>query len=135
MVDTLNFDLVSPERSVASFSATEVQIPGSEGEMTVMPNHALVLTTLRPGVLSVGSIDGVTDYVVTGGFAEVTASGVTVLAERAIIKSDITQSDLNSIISSFKADLDNANEEMHDAARKAYADVIALASALGMSVA
>ena len=51
MVDTLNFDLVSPERSVASFSATEVQIPGSEGEMTVMPNHALVLTTLRPGVL------------------------------------------------------------------------------------
>tara|TARA_B100000768_G_scaffold92765_1_gene86745 strand:+ start:51 stop:458 length:408 start_codon:yes stop_codon:yes gene_type:complete len=135
MVDTLNFDLVSPERSVASFSATEVQIPGSEGEMTVMPNHALVLTTLRPGVLSVGSIDGVTDYVVTGGFAEVTASGVTVLAERAIIKSDITQSDLNGIISSFKADLDNANEEMHDASRKAYADVIALAAALGMSVA
>ena len=135
MVDTLNFDLVSPERSVASFSATEVQIPGSEGEMTVMPNHTLVLTTLRPGVLSVGSIDGVTDYVVTGGFAEVTASGVTVLAERAIIKSDITQSDLNGIISSFKADLDNANEEMHDAARKAYADVIALAAALGMSVA
>ena len=135
MVDTLNFDLVSPERSVASFSATEVQIPGSEGEMTVMPNHALVLTTLRPGVLSVGSIDGVTDYVVTGGFAEVTASGVTVLAERAIIKSDITQSDLNGIISSCKADLDNANEEMHDAARKAYADVIALADALGMSVA
>ena len=135
MVDTLNFDLVSPERSVASFSATEVQIPGSEGEMTVMPNHTLVLTTLRPGVLSVGSIDGVTDYVVTGGFAEVTASGVTVLAERAIIKSDITQSDLNGIISSFKADLDNANEEMHDASHKAYADVIALAAALGMSVA
>ena len=135
MVDTLNFDLVSPERSLASFAATEVQIPGSEGEMTVMPNHALVLTMLRPGVLSVGSVDGVTDYVVTGGFAEVTALGVTVLAERAIIKSDITQSDLNGIISSFKADLDNANEEMHDAASKAYADVIALAAALGMSAA
>jgi F-type H+-transporting ATPase subunit epsilon len=84
MVDTLKFDLVSPERSLASFLATEVQIPGSEGAMTVMPNHALVLTTLRPGVLSVGSIDGVTDYIVTGGFAEVTASGVTVLAERAM---------------------------------------------------
>ena len=135
MVDTLNFDLVSPERSLASFPATEVQVPGSEGEMTVMPNHALVLTTLRPGVLSVGSVDGVTDYVVTGGFAEVTASGVTVLAERAIKKSDITQSDLNGIISSFKAALDNATEEMHDATSKAYADVIALAAALGMSAA
>ena len=135
MVDTLKFDLVSPERSLASFPATEVQVPGSEGEMTVMPNHALVLTTLRPGVLSVGSVDGVTDYVVTGGFAEVTASGVTVLAERAIKKSDITQSDLNGIISSFRAALDNATEEMHDVASKAYADVIALAAELGMSAA
>ena len=135
MVDTLKFDLVSPERSLASFQATEVQIPGSEGAMTVMPNHALVLTTLRPGVLSVGSIDGVTDYIVTGGFAEVTASGVTVLAERAIVKSEVTQSDLNGIISSFKAALDNATEEMHDAAGRAYADVIALAAVLGMSAA
>lgn len=65
MADTMNFDLVSPERSLASFSATEVQIPGSEGDMTAMLNHAPILTTLRPGVLSVNSSSGVNEYVVT----------------------------------------------------------------------
>jgi F-type H+-transporting ATPase subunit epsilon len=50
MADEMNFDLVSPERSIASFLATEVQLPGSEGDMTAMPNHAPILTTLRPGI-------------------------------------------------------------------------------------
>ena len=55
MADSLNFDLVSPERSLASFEATSVQIPGSEGDMTAMANHEPVLTTLRPGILSVSA--------------------------------------------------------------------------------
>ena len=55
MADTLQFDLVSPERSLASLEASEVQIPGAEGDFTALPDHAPVITTLRPGVLRVVS--------------------------------------------------------------------------------
>lgn len=135
MADTMNFDLVSPERSLASFSATEVQIPGSEGDMTAMLNHAPILTTLRPGVLSVNSASGVNEYVVTGGFAEVTSEGVTVIAERAMVKADVTQEDMDVIVSTAKAALDGANETTQDAATKTHADVVVLATALGFSAA
>ena len=134
MADTMNFDLVSPERSLASFAATEVQIPGSEGDMTVMINHAPILTTLRPGVLSVSSADGTSEYVITGGFAEVTAEGVTVIAERAMVKSDVTQTDMDGIVSLAQVALDGSNEATQDAAIKMHADVVALAAALGLNV-
>ena len=135
MADTMNFDLVSPERSLASFVATEVQIPGSEGNMTAMLNHAPILTTLRPGVLSVNSSHGVSEYVVTGGFAEVTPEGVTVIAERAMVKSDVTQEDMDGIVLDAKAALDGADEATQDAATKIHADVVALAAALGLNAA
>ena len=133
MADIMNFDLVSPERSLASFAATEVQIPGSEGDMTVMLNHAPILTTLRPGVLSVSSADGTSEYVITGGFAEVTAEGVTVIAERAMVKSDVTQTDMDDIVSLAQVALDGSNEATQDAAIKMHADVVALAAALGLN--
>ena len=135
MVDTMNFDLVSPERSLASFAATEVLIPGSEGDMTAMFNHAPILTTLRPGLLLVSSADGVSEYVVTGGFAEVTPEGVTVIAERAMVKSDVTQADIDGIVSIAQVALDGANEVTQDAAIKMHADVVALAAALGLNAA
>ena len=135
MTDTMNFDLVSPERSLASFAATEVLIPGSEGDMTAMFNHAPILTTLRPGLLLVSSADGVSEYVVTGGFAEVTPEGVTVIAERAMVKSDVTQADMDGIVSIAQVALDGANEVTHDAAIKMHADVVALAAALGLNAA
>ena len=133
MADIMNFDLVSPERSLASFVATEVQIPGSEGDMTVMLNHAPILTTLRPGVLSVSGADGVSEYVITGGFAEVTAEGVTVIAERAIVKSEVTQADMDSIVSLAQLALDSSNEANQDASIKMHADIVNLAAILGLN--
>ena len=47
----MQFDLVSPERKLASFEASEVLIPGAEGDMTAMPDHMPVITTLRPGIV------------------------------------------------------------------------------------
>ena len=135
MVNTMNFDLVSPERSLASFAATEVQIPGSEGDMTAMLNHAPILTTLRPGVLLVNSSGDVNEYVITGGFAEVTPEGVTVIAERAMIKADVTQEDMDAILSTAKAALEGSNETTQDAATKTHADVVVLAIALGFDAA
>ena len=135
MADTLNFDLVSPEKSLASFAATAVQIPGSEGDMTAMANHEPVLTTLRPGVLSVTAPSGVSEFVVTGGFAEVTAQGVTVIAERAMAKADVTQDDMNGIISGAAEAVEKASEDAQEAARKLQSDVAALAAALGLNAA
>ncbi|MDA9240494.1 F0F1 ATP synthase subunit epsilon [bacterium] len=133
MADTLNFDLVSPERSLASFEATAVQIPGSEGDMTAMANHEPVLTTLRPGVLSVSASGGVSEYVVTGGFAEVTAQGVTVIAERAMAKADVNQEDMDGIIAGAAEAVEKASEAAQEAARKVQSDLAVLAAALGLN--
>ena len=135
MADSLNFDLVSPERSLASFEATSVQLPGSEGDMTAMANHEPVLTTLRPGILSVSAASGVSEYVVTGGFAEVTAQGVTVIAERAMAKADVTQEDMDGIVVGVAEAVERASEDAQEAARKVQSDVAALASALGLNAA
>ena len=75
----LQFDLVSPERRLASVEATEVQIPGADGDMTAMADHAPTITTLRPGVLTVTHKDGSDAYVVSGGFAEITADGLSLI--------------------------------------------------------
>ena len=86
MADTLQFDLVSPERKLASVAATSVQIPGIGGDLTALPNHAPFLTTLRPGVVRVVTPGETTEYVVTGGFAEVSPTAASILAEQAVLR-------------------------------------------------
>ena len=83
MAETFQFDLVSPERKLTSGPANAVQIPGADGDLTAMPDHAPTITTLRPGVLVVEGASGEDSYVVTGGFAEISPEATTVLAERA----------------------------------------------------
>lgn len=81
----ISFDLVSPERLLLSEEALMVTIPGSEGEMGVMAGHESLITTLNPGIIDVRLAPGQHDrFYVTGGFAEVTATKVTVLAEDAV---------------------------------------------------
>ncbi len=91
MADTMQFDLVSPERKLASMAAESVGFPGTEGEMVAMPGHVPVVTTLRPGYVSVVAGGETTEYLVTGGFAEISAEGVSVLAENALPKSEVTK--------------------------------------------
>ena len=98
MANTLQFDLVSPERKLASVQATEVQIPGTDGDLTAMEGHAPTITTLRPGILKSVSNEGTKAYVVTGGFAEINASGVSVLAERAVPVEEVTPALLDQLI-------------------------------------
>ena len=98
MADTMQFDLVSPERSLASLQVNAVLIPGAEGDMTAMPNHAPTITTLRPGVLRVESSQGISEFVVTGGFAEISAEALSVLAEKAIPMDEMTRAHLDELI-------------------------------------
>ncbi len=98
MADTMQFDLVSPERKLASGAVRAVQIPGTEGDLTAMPDHAPMITTLRPGLLTTEGPEGDSRYVVTGGFAEITPEGTTVLAERAYAAGDEGRAVLEAIL-------------------------------------
>lgn len=81
----LHFELVSPERLLFSGEVAEVDIPGTEGDMGILPGHAPVLSTLRPGVVTVTKEGGAKERIfVRGGFAEVNPQGLTVLAEVAV---------------------------------------------------
>ena len=126
MANTMQFDLVSPERSLASLQVESVQIPGADGDMTAMPGHAPLLTTLRPGVVTVKSTEGEKSYVVTRGFAEVSADSISVLAEHAHVGSEVTKADLEDVLSGARAAVDGAAAEDRDAAEKFVADLVQL---------
>jgi F-type H+-transporting ATPase subunit epsilon len=130
MAGSVQFDLVSPERRLASFPATEVQIPGAMGDLTAMEGHAPTITTLRPGVLRVLGADGAKAYVVTGGFAEISATGVSVLAERAVPLDELTPATLDALVAdACEAAAVNSDK---DAADKAVADLNAMRAAVGL---
>ncbi len=122
----MQFDLVSPERRLASYEASAVEIPGTEGDMTVMPDHAPTITTLRPGVMVVTTGSDTHEFVVTGGFAEIGASGVSVLAEEALPKADTTAEFLDKRVEAAQEAAGNAGPETIDAAQKRVADLEAL---------
>ena len=129
MAGTLQFDLVSPERRLASVVATEVQIPGADGDLTAMEGHAPTITTLRPGILRAIGASGTQAYVVTGGFAEITASGVSVLAERAIALEEATPALMDTLVAEMR-DLAAASHDK-DGAEKLVQDMLALKTAAG----
>ncbi len=132
MANTMQFDLVSPERSLASLQASAVLIPGADGDMTAMPDHAPVITTLRPGVLRVESPSGTAEYVVSGGFAEINATSLSVLAEKAIPLNEVTRAHIDEMIEDARAAHDAAKETFKnqpgpvDDAAKLLADMVAL---------
>jgi F-type H+-transporting ATPase subunit epsilon len=86
---TFHFELASPERLVFSGEVDQVDVPGSEGEFGVLAGHAPLVTTLRPGMLTVYQGGEKHQIVVHGGFAEAGASGLTVLADMATSLKDI----------------------------------------------
>ncbi|WP_208350765.1 F0F1 ATP synthase subunit epsilon [Pseudaestuariivita rosea] len=134
MANTMQFDLVSPERSLASLQATEVQIPAAEGYMTAMPDHAPTITSLKPGVLRVVSDSGSQDYIVTGGFAEISGEATSVLAERAIPRDEFTADELTALVNDARKAQENAPDDAVEAATKLVADLVAVGDEIGISV-
>jgi len=122
MTGTMQFDLLSPERQLASFQAESVRLPGTEGEMTVMAGHAPVVAALRPGILRVEGGKG-GEYIVTGGFADIGAAGVSVLAERAYRREEATRADIQTALDEANAQLESASAGNRDAAALLAADL------------
>ena len=134
----MQFDLVSPERRLASVEANSVLIPGAEGDMTVMPDHAPVITTLRPGILKVDAGGESQEFVVSGGFAEINAEAVTVLSERALPRSEMTQDAYDQMLDEARKRHETAQETFKnepgpvDDAAKLLSDMVALGDEIGL---
>ncbi len=85
MADRVQFELVTPERLILSEAVEMVVVPGTDGNFGVLPGHALLISTIRPGTIHIYEGPRVTRRVfVAGGFAEVTPERCTVLAEEAV---------------------------------------------------
>lgn len=114
----LHFELVSPARLLFSGDVASVTIPGTEGEMGIFPGHSPVLTTLRPGVVTVARDNGAADRIfVRGGMAEVNPQGLTLLAEVAIPMAELSAEALAKQIKNAEEDL--ADAKPGEAQRKA----------------
>jgi F-type H+-transporting ATPase subunit epsilon len=110
MAEYVTFHLVSPERKLASIDAKSVVIPGVEGDITLLPNHADFLTSLRPGILVVEDSANVQEYLVTGGFVEVSNSVATVLAEKAVLKVEADKAFIGQFIEEAEEEASNTTE-------------------------
>jgi F-type H+-transporting ATPase subunit epsilon len=111
MADKLNFALVSPEREVFHGEVDHVVVPGSEGEFGVSPNHAPVMSVIKPGALKVINEGAERRIFVNGGFADVTPEGLTVLAEEAIDLADVDPAQLDQQLKNAQDDLRDANTD------------------------
>ena len=123
---TIQFDLVSPEKKLASLEVSEIQIPGSDGDLTAMAEHAPLLTTLRPGLLSVTTDNDLIEYIVTGGFVEISGTNVSVLAEEALPRNEVNTSIIEELINKATVALEDVTAENKDDADKRLADTKAL---------
>lgn len=111
MAQTFTFELVSPEKVLLSGQAEQVQLPGSEGDMTILPNHAPLISTLRPGVIDVVRSEGRARIFVRQAFAQVEPDRLTVLAEKAYDVSELKGETLSAEISAAEKDLAEAKTD------------------------
>ncbi|TKB17055.1 MAG: F0F1 ATP synthase subunit epsilon [Mesorhizobium sp.] len=112
MAEAFKFELVSPERLLVSEQVEFVVIPGVDGEMTVLAQHAPVMTMIKPGVVTVKTAAGKEErYVVFGGFADILPSGCTLLAESATHVNDIDRADIARRIQEAREDAADAKDD------------------------
>jgi F-type H+-transporting ATPase subunit epsilon len=112
MANKIHFDLVSPERMLLSEDVDMVTLPGAEGDFGVFAGHAPVISTLRPGVIDVqGGSEPVLRLYVRGGFAEVDAEKIIVLAEEAVPLKELDAANLDQRIKNAEEDVATAKTD------------------------
>ncbi len=111
MADKVAFELVSPDRLLMSVEADAVAMPGMEGDFGVLPGHAPLISALRAGIIEVeGGSEGPDRIYIAGGFAEVAADKLVVLAEEAEIVADMDRSAIEQLIERANDELSGAEE-------------------------
>jgi F-type H+-transporting ATPase subunit epsilon len=114
----LHFEFVSPETVLFSGDVDQVDLPGIEGDLGVLPGHAPMVTLLRPGIVTIMREGRREPVVVVGGFAEMGPGGLTVLADRAGAREDF---DLQSLAD----DIRDTEEDIADCKDDAQRDKLA----------
>lgn len=130
MAEAFKFELVSPARLVLSEEASQVVVPGLDGDFTMLKGHSPFMTTVRPGVVEVTSASGKTSKIfVRGGFADASPAGLTILAEQAIpveeLKADVIAKEIKD------AEEDVADAKTAEAKRVAQEKLDQLKAVLG----
>ncbi len=128
MADTFQFELVAPEKLIYSDDIEFVVVPGAEGDFGVLPGHALLLSTVRPGIIEIFENDKPKErYFVGGGFAEVTPERCTILSTESVNLDDIDESTARQRLDTAEHDL---NEADSDADREKCEKALEVAQAL-----
>ncbi|WP_339856491.1 F0F1 ATP synthase subunit epsilon [uncultured Nisaea sp.] len=113
MAETTQFELVSPEKLLYSEAAEMVVVPGTEGYFGVLPRHAPMISTLEPGVIDIYQNGSVAERIfVAGGFAEVTETRCTVLAEEAQVLKDVDTAKVESDLADLRDDLKDVKTDL-----------------------
>ena len=110
----LHFEFVSPERVLFSGDVDQVDLPGAEGDMGILAGHAPLVTSLRPGIVTIYTGGAREPIVVVGGFAEVSPAGLTILADRAVPREDYDTALLADEIKNTEEDVADADEVKRD---------------------
>lgn len=134
MADTVEFELVAPERLLLSAPVSMVVVPGAEGDFAALPGHAAFISGIRTGVIDVyeNSRDAIDRRIfVAGGFAEVTPERCTVLADEAVALDGADRSAADRRLSAAREALEDAG---NDAERDAAAAELAVAEALSAAI-
>jgi F-type H+-transporting ATPase subunit epsilon len=120
VAETFHFELVSPERQLVAADLAEAIIPGQEGDLAALPNHALLIAQLRPGILTTRDPSGMEkQFFLRGGFADVGPGETVVIAEYAIPLEDFSADMLTDEIAQAQQAFDEAHD---DASRLAAQD-------------
>ena len=119
----ISLEVVTAERLVFSGDVDSVTAPGSDGELTILPRHAPLLTTLRPGVLRLKSDDVESELAISGGFLEVEPNRVRVLADAAERPEEIDVDGAQAALDRAKAAIDQAQRGGQTDMRAAIAEL------------
>ena len=112
MADKLNFELVSPERALASEACDMVVMPGEDGDLGILVEHAPMVVLLRPGVVAIHDGGGVTKrFFVSGGFAEVRPEGLILLTEEGMDLGEVGREAAATRLDSAQRDLADVAED------------------------
>jgi F-type H+-transporting ATPase subunit epsilon len=107
-----HFEIVSPEKLVFSGEVEAVVVPGTEGEFTVLKDHAPLISSMKPGVVVIEETPAKKRRLfVPGGFAEVAPSGLTILANQAIDLAELDAAKLDACVASIEEEITRATTD------------------------
>lgn len=132
MADSMDFELLTPDRRLVQCAVEEVEVPGTEGDFTALPGHMPLITALRPGTLRIRTDGGESrEFVLSGGYVEISASSATVLAEQAVGKAEVTRERLDARVSDAQQGAEGKIGVEKDRADKYLNDMLALSRSSG----